>query len=180
MKQTISSSTSLPFEAPSNTFDIGPVQFEAFGDRILVQEDEFKSGYECETCDGVGRIVCPECAGSGAVGTKKFKCSYCEGNGSLVCAECGGKGGILAIPEVSQRRPTSGVVVSIGDKVTRIAVGQAILYSNFTGYVIDLDRAGVPVTIRVLHESEILCKLSGHLQLRTLRNKSEISVGGGN
>ena len=138
----------------ANKFEIGPLKFEAFGDRIIVQEDAFKSGYECETCGGTG--VSPL-------------------NPNMRCKDCNGTGGLLAIPEVSQRRPTTGTIASVGPDVQHLKVGQSVMYSSFAGHTIDLDRAGVPVVLRILHEPEVLSILEGHLELRSVRGKSEIA-----
>lgn len=174
-------STTTP--APtSNTFDMGELKFEALGDRLIIQEDEFKTGYECVTCGGNGSHTCGVCKGTGHRGIKK--CSDCEGKGTLICDNCKGKGGLIIAPEVSQRRPTSGTIVSAGPGKTemgklipmQLKVGQSVLYSNFAGYVIDLNRAGKNITLRILHESEILCRLEGHLTMTNLRGKTDIAT----
>lgn len=158
-----------------NTFDIGPIKFWALGDRVLIKEDEFRTGYECSTCGGSGQQRCPNCAGEGLV-QNKFKCSHCGGKGEVRCETCEGKGGLLVAPEVAQRRPTTGKVVSVGDDVTSLRVGDTVLYSNFAGFVVDLAPAGKKVTLRILHEKEVLCGMEGQLEMRTLRGKSEIST----
>lgn len=139
-------------------FEIGPVKFAAFGDRILIQEDEFKSGYECEVCGGTG--VSPI-------------------NPNMRCKTCEGKGGLIVVPEISQRRPTTGTIVSIGEAVKWLKPGQSVLYSSFAGHTVDLDRAGKPLVLRILHESEVLSLVDGHLELRTVRGKSEIAINQG-
>lgn len=156
-----------------NTYKLDDLTFEALGDRLVIQEDEFRSGYECSTCGGSGKINCLNCGGAGTVNMKK--CSHCV-EGLVICPECQGKGGLLIVAEESQRRPTSGVIVSAGPKVVDLRLGQSVLYSNFAGYVIDLNRAGRPVTLRILHESEILCRLEGHLTLTNLKGKTEIAL----
>src|SRR6266851_3522940 len=153
-------------------FDVGTVRFAAFGDRLLISEDAFRSGYECRGCSGTGKITCPNCTGSGVV-RAKFKCSPCDGVGRIVCPECNGKGGILVVPEVSERRPSTGQVVSTGDKVKYFKVGDNVLYSNFAGHAMDLERAGVKGVVRILHESEILAQVDGHLELRSIQNQRE-------
>src|SRR4029077_11404577 len=129
---------------------------EAFNDRLLVIEDEFRSGYECTTCLGKmkvpcakcgarGYAVCDNCRGSGqsmlapgarctlCTGVGKLLCDVCAGNKVVTCAACEGRGvaeGGIVIPEASERRPTTGVVVSTGWKVnSRIAR----IFSWFTG-----------------------------------------------
>lgn len=160
----------------NGVFDLGTLKFWALGDRCLIQEDEFKSGYECETCGGFGKAPCTECGGIGTHGVKK--CSHCI-NGLVICPGCNGKGGLIITPDTAQRRPTTGVIVSCGEACKVLVPGQSVLYSNFAGYVIDLYRAGRPVTLRILHEPEVLCAMEGKLDVRTLRGKSEIAEFGG-
>jgi co-chaperonin GroES (HSP10) len=160
----------------SNTFDLGTLKFWALGDRVLIEEDKFKSGYECTTCEGTTKVKCEECGGTGRHGVKR--CSHCS-DGEITCPTCGGKGGLLVAPEISQRRPTTGRVVSVGPDCETLKVGDSVLYSNFAGYVIDLNRAGRAVSLRILHEPEILCAMEGQLELRTLKGKSEIAEFGG-
>lgn len=163
---------------PSEVFSLGSLRFYALGDRVLIEEDKFRSGYECSTCDGKGFMDCPNCAGKGKydVGGVERKCSECSGNRQLLCPDCGGKGGLLAVPETAQRRPTTGRVVSAGPDCKTIRVGQQVMYSNFAGYVVDLKRADHDVTIRILHETELLCGMSGQLDLKGLKGKSEVAV----
>jgi len=140
-------------------FELGALKFWALGDRLIIREDEFKSGYECEGCGGTGQSTI-------VVGAR--------------CAECHGTGvapGGIVTPETAQRRPTTGTIESCGDACKVLQAGQRVLYSNFAGYVIDLARAsGKPVVLRILHESEILCAMEGDLEMRTLRGKSEIAT----
>jgi co-chaperonin GroES (HSP10) len=160
-------------------FEVGAIKFAAFGDRLLISEDEFKSGYECRTCNGDGKIECPACRGAGSRPRKRgdeiveVKCSDCEGAKRITCPECNGKGGILVVPDVSQRRPSTGQVVSVGDRVKYFKVGDNVLYSNFAGHAMDLERAGSKLVVRILHESEILASVQGHLELRNVQNQRE-------
>lgn len=172
-------------------FEVGPLKFWALGDRVIIEEDLFRSGYECSKCEGRCKVKCPDCEGKGKRTTTvttfvteegkpeqvsvEKKCSSCE-EGYITCPQCSGKGGILVTPETSQRRPTSGVVVSAGLSCKTLKVGDSVLFSNFAGYVVDLDRAGSPVTLRILHETEILAGMDGHLTLTNLRGKSEIAA----
>lgn len=161
----------------SNTFDLGTLKFWALGDRVLIQQDEFKTGYECDTCGGSGKVPCEGCNGSGAsVRIKAARCPNCQGEGATTCPACSGKGGLLIAPETAERRPTTGRVVSIGPDVETLNVGDNVLYSNFAGYAVDLVRAGVPIVLRILHESEIMCAMDGHLDLKTLKGKTEIAI----
>lgn len=135
----------------SNKFCVGPLKFEAFGDRVLVKQDDFKTGYECETCHGTGRSPI----------NKEWRCKDCDGHGAL-----------LIIPEVSERRPTTGVIVSIGPDVQHLKIGQGVMFSSFAGHKIDLNDAGIPIIMIVLHEPEILSLVDGHLALRANRGAS--------
>jgi len=94
----------------------------------------------------------------------------------LTCAACRGTGitpGGVAVPETAQRRPSTGQVVSVGDKVKYFRVGDNVLYSNFAGHAMDLERSGHKVVVRILHESEILAQVQGHLELRSVTNERE-------
>ena len=166
---------------PSEVFSLGSLRFYALGDRVLIEEDKFRSGYECPKCEGAAKVVCENCNGDGhyAIDSGPIKmCSGCGGAGKLTCPECNGKGGLIAVPETAQRRPTTGVVVSAGPECKVLKVGQSVMFSNFAGYVVDLERAGKSVCLRILHETEILCGMEGHLELRTLKGKQEIAVFG--
>lgn len=165
----------------SNKFSLDTrLKFWALGDRVLIEEDAFKTGYECVNCDGSGKAKCSECSGVGTrhssvEGIPDKKCSFCEG-GTVTCTECNGKGGLLIAPDITQRRPATGRVVSKGDKVSsNLNVGDSILYSNFAGYVVDLARAGSPISLRILHESEVLCGMSGQLTLTNFKGKNDIA-----
>jgi co-chaperonin GroES (HSP10) len=63
--------------------------------------------------------------------------------------------GRIAIPEVAQRRPTTGTIVAIGDDVPEgFAIGQRVVYGNFAGT--GLRFKGQPL-YRVLTPDEVLC-----------------------
>lgn len=57
---------------------------EALGDVIIVKEDRFRTGYECQTCDGEGHTttVCTRCKGS-KIETIDDKCPVCDGSGRV-------------------------------------------------------------------------------------------------
>src|SRR2546426_12611485 len=85
LEEAVASGFAVPNPAPTwqpTWFEVGTVKFAAFGDRLLISEDEFRSGYECRTCNGSGRVACTECEGAGV---SKF-------NAAIVCKWCyGGK-----------------------------------------------------------------------------------------
>ena len=87
----------------------------------------------------------------------------------MTCPDCGGKGGLIVVPEVSQRRPSTGSVVSVGDRVEHFRVGDSVLYSNFAGHAMDVGE----VTLRILHEKEILAAVKGHLEMSRMKNQRE-------
>lgn len=174
---TASPAVSLMEKSQPSRFKAGEVSFYALGDRVIVREDEFRSGYECGTCGGHGRVACANCGGTGKSKVNAHaKCSACHGETNEICPECNGKGGVLVVPEQSQRRPSSGMIVSVGEDCVTLKEGENVLYSNFAGYAIDLDRAGIKTVLRILHEKEVLCRVEGHLELRTLRNKTDITT----
>jgi hypothetical protein len=168
----------------TNVLNLGGLTLEASSDRLIVIEDEFKSGYECNLCAGLGSIPCDSCGGTGkSAVVKDGRCARCEGRQNIVCPECGGKGvekGGLHIPEASVRRPTTGTIVSIGPDVKRFKRSQSVIYTSFSGHVFELnafDLSGreIVIVIRVIQESDILAKVSGHLELRRVKKSAAVS-----
>lgn len=144
-------------------YAIGPLRIAALADRLIVVEDQFKSGYECKRCDGRGKVICVECGGSGfSPLNPEVTCKTCHKEGLMICGECQGKGGLLITPDVAQRRPTTGKIVSIGPDVKDLNIGDSVLFSNFAGYVIDIN----DTTLRILHQPELLARIEGHLSIR--------------
>ena len=156
-------------------FEVGEVGFAAAGDRLVIEEDQFRSGYECKRCGGSGRVVCQDCFKGFSKLNGQVKCKTCRGETTHICPECDGKGGLLIVAEVSQRRPTTGIVRSAGEGCKVYKVGDAVLFSNFAGFAIDLNRAGIPVCLRILHETEVLTKVRGHLELRAISSQREVT-----
>ena len=149
-------------------FTIGKLELTAQGDRILIQEDPFRSGYECAECEGRGTKPCHACNETGqSLLNSQIQCKACHGSKVITCPACAGKGGLLVAPDISQRRPTTGKIVSGGRRVKHLHVGESVLYSNFAGYVIDTN----DVTIRILHEPEVLSRIKGHLTMRRGANE---------
>jgi co-chaperonin GroES (HSP10) len=170
----------------TNVLNLGGMTLEASADRIIVVEDEFKSGYECGMCEGAGSLVCENCNGTGKSSiSKDARCSQCQGRKNIVCPECKGKTvvqGGLVVPEASVRRPTTGTIVSIGPDVEargRFTRAQSVIYTSFSGHVFELnafDLAGreIVIVIRVIQESDILAKVSGHLELRRVKKSAAL------
>jgi len=165
----------------SNILELGSFKMEAFDDRILVIEDEFRSGYECETCGGKQLVVCDKCGGSGKSYLNSLaRCSKCEGKRAIECPTCSGKGvrqGGIIVPKVSERRPTTGRIVSIGHSVKNLTRGISVIFPSHIGHVYDVqawdeNNQEITVVVRVMRETEVLAKISGHLDLRRVRRES--------
>jgi co-chaperonin GroES (HSP10) len=73
------------------------VSLQAVEDKIIILVDSYKSGFECKTCKGEGRVPSP-------LNAEVLR----------VCDECKGKGSILVIPDTAKSMPSTGVVVSMG------------------------------------------------------------------
>jgi hypothetical protein len=162
----------------SNVYRAGPVSFEAWNDRLVIVEDPFKSGYECDRCNQTGKLLCPDCNGLGTSGVVMgAKCKVCRGDGSITCPDCNGKGELIVIPDAAKRRPTTGVIVSIGPKIKNLRKHDAVLYHDFVGCSFDLTGAGEDgieraVTIRIIREDDVLVKVHGHMELSRMRKKN--------
>jgi co-chaperonin GroES (HSP10) len=187
----------------SNVLKLGTMTMQAHADRLLIVQDPFVSGYECTVCGGknvineVSYVSCSDCRGRGyrvrvvqpqlgseddqAQETVEVKCSTCDGQGQVVCSACEGKGGVIIVPDASERRPTTGTIASIGNEVTQFERGQSVIYPSFAGHAYDLtaeDMQGNPVqiTIVILRESEVLAKISGHLELRRVKKSAALGT----
>lgn len=151
----------------------------AMHDRVIVLEDEFKSGYGCPRCNpsgtdpgGVTYVGCPACNATGKHPiVAHARCNECMGSKKVVCPDCGGKGGLLVVAQETGRRPSSGTIVSAGSECKYLKVGDAVLFSNHAGYVVDLGEKA----LRILHEPEILAGIEGHLTLSGTRYKTELA-----
>jgi len=110
----------------TNVIKLGALTMEAHADRMLVLEDEFRSGMECTACVGKRKIkspeleelVCENCEGTGrSILNKDARCARCRGTGRTICETCKGKGGTIIVADQSERRPTTGRILSIGDAI---------------------------------------------------------------
>lgn len=182
----------------TNILQLGTMTMEATEDRVIIVQDEFVSGYECTVCRGKQEIACGNCQGRGKYsknlqmqnvpapeneipGVIEFKCSECSGFGMVKCPECDGKGGVLIVPESAERRPTTGTIVSVGPLVFDWKRGSAAIYPSFAGHAFDLtanDMEGreVKITIVVLKKSELLARVSGHLELRRVKKSTALGT----
>lgn len=158
--------------AEDNNHGLDPTQWaiiketealRAIGHRILVLEDEFKSGYECRSCGGSGHTdkICKYCNGTGLWRGKPDNgaCADCEvgtsdGRKSLgyeICPECKGKTGVIIIPDSAKRRPLTGKVLSVGRDVTEFKVGTHVMYTNYTGTDFEI-LGGIKLRIMLDHD----------------------------
>jgi co-chaperonin GroES (HSP10) len=139
-----------------------------------VEEDPFVSGYECRTCGGTGKLDCLDCNQGKSKLNPEITCKTCEGSMRVTCPTCDGKGGLLVVPQKSERRPTTGRIVTVGEDVNlwykffvrKISLEDRVMYGSFSGHVVDLDNKGEKVILRIMHRSEILCRVTGHLSYR--------------
>jgi co-chaperonin GroES (HSP10) len=169
-------------------FTVAGVSFRAKGDRIVIVEDPFVSGYECRTCHGPGTLPCNTCDNGRSRVNQEIVCKICLGSMKFTCPDCQGKGvikGGLVIADKSQRRPTTGKIVSagamvgyklIGDtyqKMESYKIGDRVMYGSFAGHSIDLDDKGKSVVLRILHDTEILSEVAGHLTYRRVDDSEE-------
>jgi len=139
----------------------------AIGHRILVLEDEFKSGYECTECGGTGHsdVKCPHCKGSTfwKGDPDRGPCPDCEVGtsdgrkslGYVICAKCQGKSGVIIIPDDAKRRPCTGKILSKGSLVTEFEVGTRVMYTNYTGT--DFEVLG-GIKLRVMLDHDVMCE----------------------
>lgn len=155
---------------------------EAHADRLVILQDDFRSGYECPVCKTTGEVVCGNCLGSGkSVVVKDGKCSRCNGLGKEVCPECKGKGASIIVPENAERRPTTGTIVSVGPKVENFWRGDSVIYPSFSGHAFDLSATDiygneVVAVIVILRDEEVLAKVSGHLEFRRVRKSAALGT----
>lgn len=155
----------MPIELDPNEWAIinETEALRAIGHRILVLEDQFKSGYECRDCGGTGHTntICKYCNGTRLWRGKPDHgaCPDCEvgtsdGRKSLgyeICPTCKGRTGTIIIPDEAKRRPVTGVILSKGKDVTEFEVGSRVLYTNYTGTDFEL-KGGIKLRIMMDHD----------------------------
>lgn len=149
---------------------------EAYGDKILVLMDTYKSGYECGKCGGTGKVhrlvrcICdpiePDPDNPVVPGTRNrhgAKCLECQGefmakriDAIVECPKCGGKGATLFIPEKAKSLATTGIVLSKGPDVTKCRLNARIIATPHSGIYIPM-KGNIP--IKAFREHEPLCYL---------------------
>jgi co-chaperonin GroES (HSP10) len=180
---------SFSFPPKDQVFSIGATGFEALGERVLVLVDPFRSGYECERCNGDQKISCTDCDNGKSRLNPNMQCKTCSGSRAMVCPACGGKGGELIIPDVAENRPQTGTIVSVGDQVGRgvqrlfgavpvqtfeerknpLKKGDRVLFGTYAGFDVKLDTSdGRGIELRILNESEVLTRVHGEMKLRRM------------
>lgn len=167
---------------PENVYHADTAAFEAVFAKILVVEDEFRSGYECAKCNATGQVRCESCEDGYSKINAEIRCKECEGTKLLTCPDCQGKKELIVVPDTAKRRPTTGLVVSIGAEVNTVKRGWKVLYPSFCGEVMDLnaeDAEGrkIQTVVRMLQEKEIVSRMTGDLELRRV-SKQQFNVGG--
>lgn len=135
------------------------IAFLPIGDRIIIEEDIFRTGYECKTCDGFALVPCKHCSDGTEPDMPYRQCAACGGTREVLCPTCGGKGALIVVPELSERRPTSGVIRAIGSRVTEFKVGDHVMYGNHSGHVQEFRKKRA--VMRIMRESEVMCIVAG-------------------
>jgi co-chaperonin GroES (HSP10) len=172
----------IKIDPQSNVVQLGAMTLEAHSDRLIILQDDFRSGYECARCAKTGSIVCENCHGTGAsIVVKNGKCSACEGRCVQVCPDCKGQGASIHVPENAERRPTTGTIVSVGPKVTNFWRGDSVIYPSFSGHAFDLSATDihgneVVAVIVILRDEDVLAKVSGHLEFRRVRKSAALGT----
>ena len=184
----------------TNWIKLGTLEMEANYDRMVVVQDDFRFGTECLRCrardirmisqtEQRSVVRCDDCVGTGRVlkaGSDNImvNCVTCDRRGWIVCPECNGTGaeeGLIAHPQDREQRPTTGTIVSVGEKVVKFKRGESIIYPSFVGHFWDLEAEDVngnivKVTIGILREDEALARVKGHLELRRVKRSASLGT----
>lgn len=138
--------------------------------RVLVQEDPFKSKFDCSKCGGQKHlgVICPRCQGTRYV--KGDDCWECQVStemtsgtsggkksiGFVPCSECNGKGGLIVIPEENQRNTTTGQVLAISNReILEVKVGDKVMFTNYSGSPFKF----LDIDLRIIIERDLLGKV---------------------
>lgn len=74
------------------------------------------------------------------------------------CKICKGLGSSIIVPEDTMRRPTSGIVKSLGPLCKFLHAGDRVVFSNMMGHAINYTHK---VVLRTMREDEIMMRLHG-------------------
>jgi co-chaperonin GroES (HSP10) len=127
--------------------------------RLIVKQDTQESEYACQACKGKGHTeeVCSVCDGQGCqectvLGFEREAKHPCGKTPCRACKGTGWRGGIV-IPEQSQSRPVTGIVVSVGPSCLVVKLGDRVLHSRYAGHQITTPEGD---GFTMMRESEIL------------------------
>lgn len=140
------------------------------GDRVIVRRDVLESEYSCKACSGRGYeedAVCPGCGGVQEVvkGESVVPCPDCAvlgyakesqwSSGRVPCSVCRGSGwrGGIIIPAVSQAKPITGIVVSLGPECKVLKLGDRVIHSKYAGHELEVSKSEAFTFMR---ESEVI------------------------
>jgi len=137
--------------------------------RVLVQEDPYKSKFDCTNCDGRGHlgVVCKYCKGTGYDKGKEENgpCRDCnnEAQGPLnkslgfdLCPDCHGRKGLIVIPDENQRNTTTGSVLAISNReILEVKVGDKVMFTNYSGSPFKF----LDIDLRIIIEKDLLGKV---------------------
>lgn len=182
--------TGFEFVTPEKHIAVVNEEFglEAIEDIVIVLEDNYRSGLECTVCGGKRHegVKCKHCKGTGFHKGKEENglCPDCEvihekgreSLGYVPCSQCNGKGGTIIAPENSQRRPTTGKILSAGVGCNELHANDRVGYTNHSGHVYEFGRKK-EVVIRVLREREILFRIHGVAGVDHVENAELKGVG---
>ncbi len=144
------------------------------GDRILVRKDVLELEDACRACHGRGydeSAVCEHCGGTARVllsDHESVSCHVCIvlgydieqkwSCGRQACERCYGTGwrGGVVIPQVAERKPITGIVVSVGPECRLYKLGDRVIHSRFAGHELTVAKNESYVMMR---ESEVLAIL---------------------
>jgi len=136
------------------------------GDRLLIRKDTLELEDACRSCHGRGYTeeICPLCQGA-----KTFEngdtCGECLvlgydiekqwSSGRVPCKSCFGSGwrGGVVIPQVAERKPITGIVVSVGPECRLYKLGDRVIHSRFAGHEMSVAKNE---TFTMMRESEVL------------------------